>query len=492
MVVAHAATGRSLLVDRYFDALHDILRREPALSAADIQPVNLEGRCVALDTPLGQFGLDNGFNLLETSTRPVRRSEGGLNALARLVETGLGHVASALNADHAVVLSASQHPDCPRDADWYARACVHRPIYRELVGYRGWKHWEGIDAKAQNGANVQVPVGAAVRALNVMLGLAAAHVALFANSPLESGRETGLKETRLTVWPRVFAGARFAGDAMLARVPPRPFVDLGDYFRWMFRPGTVSRSLPVGRCHDYKAMPTVLLEGDPSLSAFLASPGWAGRRTDTGESVRLVPGSVHFEHSQIAQFMDARLRYQWQTLPALPELMAAWRRRDGLEALFEAHGAEVYIEGRCPGAGFPDTALLEEAGAAVARSMVMSPVALQWGLMQRLDEAERLVSGWGWQRLGRLRERAQRHAMDDDEVAVLCGEVLTVAAEGLGSEERPLLDYAFHVLETRRCAADRLLDSWRSAPGVDAAARLAHVARRHRLRLDCGFVDRAG
>src|SRR5690606_1699229 len=214
-------------------------------------------------------------------------------------------------------------------------------------------------------------------------------------SPLESGRVTGLKETRLTVWPRVFTGARFAGDAMLARVPPRPFVDLGDYFRWMFRPGTVSRSLPVGRCHDYKAMPTVLLEGDPSLSAFLASPGWAGRRTDTGESVRLVPGSVHFEHSQIAQFMDARLRYQWQTLPALPELMAAWRRRDGLEALFEAHGAEVYIEGRCPGAGFPDTALLEEAGAAVARSMVMSPVALQWGLMQRLDEAERLVSGWG-------------------------------------------------------------------------------------------------
>src|SRR5690606_41616927 len=117
---------------------------------------------------------------------------------------------------------------------------------------------------------------------------------------------------------------------------------------------------------------------------------------------------------------------------------------------------------------------------------------LQWGLMQRLERAEGLRSGSGWQRLGQRRERAQRRAMDDDEVGALCSEVLTVAAEGLGSEERPLLDYAFHVLETRRCAAGRLLDSWRSAPGVDAAARLAHVARRHCLRLDCGFVDRAG
>lgn len=480
MVVAHATTGRSVPVLRYFAALHERLSADASYRER-IEPVELEGRCVALDTPHAQFGLDNGFNLLETSTRPVRSSEGGLRALAALVDQSMGHVCAALEADEAVVLNASQHPHCERNSDWYRKVCVPRPIYRELVGHRGWKHWEGIDAKAQNGANVQVPVYEAVRALNVMIGLAAAHVALFANSPLESGKETGLKETRLTVWPRVFDGSRFPGDAMLARCPPRPFTDLGDYFRWIFRPGTVSRSLPVGRDHDYKASRTVLLDGDPSLSAFLTAPHWSGRCSVTGEAMRLVPDTAHFEHSQIAQFMDARLRYRLESLPPLETLMAAWRAPRGLEALFEEHGAQVYIEGRCPGAGFPDAVLREEADAQVADSMVMSPIALQYGLMQRLQDAEAIMGQYGWALLADLRDRAMRYALDDAEVAKLCAQVLELAHDGLTHEERPLLAYACHVQHTRRCAADRMLESWRSAPAGDAAGRLAHVASRHRI-----------
>lgn len=479
MVVAHAATGRSLPVNRYFDALHDRLRGDGA-RPRPVERIELSGRCVGFRTPEGEYGLDNGYNLLELSTRPVRRSEGGLKALAGMVDPALDHVYAALRADQACVLNASQHPDCPRDSDWYRRVCLPRPIYRELVGHRGWRHWEGIDAKAQNGANVQVPVHDAVRALNVMIGLAAAHVALFANSPLESGRITGLRETRLTVWPRVFDGSRFAGDAMLAGCPPRPFIDLGDYFRWMFRPGTVSRSLPVARDQDYKAARTVLLDDDPSLSAFLASRRWSGRCTDTGERTQLVPESVHFEHSQIAQFMDARLRYRWRTLPPLPTLMAAWRRPGGLERLFEQCGADVYIEGRCPGAGFADAALVEEAGDEVAQSTVMSPIALQWGLLQRLDEAEALMARGTWGQLRDLRERAMRHGLADPDVAQLCEAVLKVAAAGLTPEERPMLGYARHVLETRRCAADRMLQSWQQFHEEDADARLAWIVQRHR------------
>jgi len=106
MVVAHAATGRSLAVDRYFPALHERLTADPAY-AGRVAPVLQDGRCVGFDTPEGQYGLDNGYNLLETSTRPVRRSEGGLQALAQLVEGGLAHVLSALQADDAMVLNAS-------------------------------------------------------------------------------------------------------------------------------------------------------------------------------------------------------------------------------------------------------------------------------------------------------------------------------------------------------------------------------------------------
>ncbi len=482
MVVAHAATGRSLAVNHYFGALKARLENNagPGGVPGAVETVELDGRCVALRDADAEYGLDNGFNLLENATRPLRRSEGGLVALASMVGRGLNNVFDALQADDACVLNAAQHPDCPRDAAWYERVCVPRPIYRELVGYRGWRHWEGIDAKAQNGANTQVPVAHAVRAINVMIGLAAAHVAIFANSPLESGMETGFSENRLTVWPRVFHRSRFAGDAMLAACPPRPFLNMGDYFRWMFRPGTVSRSLPMGRRHDYKSAPAVVLDGDPSVSAFLASRSWPGRRADTGESVELEPSAAHFEHSQIAQFMDARLRYRLATVPDLDVLMEAWRRPDGLERIFEEHGAETYIEGRCPGAGFADEALLREAGGVVACSVVMSPLALQWGLMQRLDDAERLAAQYGWAKLRGLRERAMRHAMQDADVARLCEEVLEVARDGLEAAERHLLGYAGYVVETRRCAADRMLETWRGLAAASPADRLAGVIGRHR------------
>src|SRR5690606_3282079 len=189
-----------------------------------------------------------------------------------------------------------------------------------------WHHWAGIDAKAQNGANTAVPVEQAAQALNVVLALAPAMIALYANSPLEAGRPTGLKENRLSIWPRVFGPARFAGDLALSRLPGRPFADLGDYFRWMFAPGTATRSLPAARRHDYKSAPTVLLDGDPCLIDFLRAPSWPGVRTDNGQALLLQPDSAHFEYSQIAQFLDARWRYRLDALPPLPELMAAWQR----------------------------------------------------------------------------------------------------------------------------------------------------------------------
>ena len=80
-------------------------------------------------------------------------------------------------------------------------------------------------------------------------------------------------------------------------------------------------------------------------------------------------------------------------------------------------------------------------------------------------------------------ERAVRHALDDDGVAALCGEVVALAREGLTPAERPMLAYAEYVLATRRCGADRMLSTWRHAPAQDAAARLAHVAARHRMQL---------
>lgn len=474
MVVADAHSGASFPVHAYFEALGHIKQA----SGLAWQPVLLEGRCVAGRTPVAECGLDNGYNLLETALSPVEGGPGGLARLALLAHQELADTIEALQSDEACVLNVAQHPACARDPEWYAKVCVPRPIYRELRGHRGWHHWEGIDAKAQNGANTSVPVAYAVEALNVAIALAPASIALFANSPLESGQLTGLKDTRMTLWPRVFGPARFPGDALLCQYPQRPFRDLGDFFRWMFGPGTVTRGLPVESSYDYKSVATVLLDRDPCLTDFLQSPGWTGRRNDDGSAVELMPQAAHFEYSQIGQFLDARLRYRWERMPSLPELLAAWEREGGLESLFGACGAQTYIEARAPGAGFADTCLLREAGAASARSLLLAPSALQAGLLGNLDAASQLVKQWGWQNLGRLRETAIRDGMENDRVRALCEDVLHVARAGLGASDHQWLAYADFVLASGRSGADRLIDTWQSG-GATHEQRLKSVVSRH-------------
>ncbi|MBV6274071.1 hypothetical protein KVP09_14295 [Alcaligenaceae bacterium CGII-47] len=474
MAVIHVDTGASCAVARYFDALCQI--KQSRRQFCDVMV--LKGRCVGIYTESAICGLDNGFNLLETALAPVQGGVGGLDRLASRAFRELADTIEALRADQAMVLNASAHPDCRRDPQWYAQVCAPRPIYKELVGHRGWHHWEGIDAKAQNGANTSVPIEHAAQALNIMIGLAGASIALFANSPLESGERTQFKENRLTVWPRVFEHARFPGDFLLTQYPSRPFGDLGDYFRWMFGAGTVSRALPQGRRYDYKSAPTVLLDGDPCLTEFLSARQWMGQQLETGERACLVPDSGHFEYSQIAQFMDARWRYQLDTLPPLAELLLAWGREGGLEALFAACGVDGYIEGRAPGAGFADSVLLAEAGTEISRSMLMAPIALQLGVLENSAEAWQLVQDWGWDTLGVLRNQAMRHGLDDPDVRALCVQVLAVARGGLAHTDQHWLAYPQYVLDTGRTSADRTLYTWQRIAGT-RAQRLAGVARDH-------------
>ncbi|SEJ51557.1 glutamate-cysteine ligase family protein [Achromobacter sp. NFACC18-2] len=471
MAVARRDTGASHAVSGYFARLAAIkaMRDEsPGLS-------QLAGRDVGVSVAAGESGLDNGFNLLETAFAPVSEREGGLAELGRRVRRELDDAQAALEAEGATVLNVSEHPACTLDPAWYASVQVPRPIYRELVGHREWLHRVGIDAKAQNSPCTSVDVRQAARALNVVLALAPASVAIFANSPLENGRETGFKENRLTVWDRMFRHSRYAGDHYLQRLPERPFADLGDYFRWMFGPETASRCLPLAFEDGYKSAVGVYLQGSPSLSRFIASEGWPGLRTDTGASVTVAPHGGHFEYSQFAHFLDARWRYRLASPPPLPALREAWRRPGGIEELYAGLGVVGYIEGRAPGACFADEQLVREAGQAVAATTVMAPSALQLGLMRNLDAAEDLMREWGWLRLRGLRAVAMRDALDDDAVCALARDTLAVAQASLDAGERRWLDYARYVVDSRSTGADRLLRLWRGHAAD--TRRLAAVCR---------------
>lgn len=475
MVTAHRTTGTSHAVQRYFYRMAEL----KAARGEAVEVSSLAGHAVKLTGPAGESGLDNGFNLLETAFAPVRGGSGGLARLSDAVRTELNDVKRALAEEDAVVLNVSEHPACDLGADWYSRTYVPRPIYRELVGYRGWHHRVGIDAKAQNGPCTGVPVCQAARALNVMLALAPAFIALYANSPLEGGHVTGLRENRMTLWDRMFRNSRFPGDHHLQVLPERPFDDLGDYFRWMFAPGTASRALPHLPDEEYKAATSVYLRDDPPLSTFLRSKQWEATRDGIEIPLVLRPHSSHFVYSQFANFLDARWRYRLARLPDLDELLAAWERPHGIEAMFALCGVDGYIEGRAPGAVVGDAQLAHDAGVSIADSAVISPSALQLGLLRNLSAAEDLIRQWTWLRLRSLRAASMSAALAHDEVFALCRDVIDVARRGLDTEEQQWLDYPAYNLATRTTGADRLMRIWNIHESD--AANLQRVVRQRAL-----------
>ncbi|ALM85836.1 glutamate-cysteine ligase family protein [Bordetella sp. N] len=471
MVVVRRGTGASHAVQAYPESL----ARLRGARGETLALSRLENRVVSARGALADSGLDNGFNLLESALHPVAGGSGGLDRLAQAVYAELNDVQEALAEEDAAILNAGEHPAASLDPDRYAALRVPRPIYEDIVGYRGWLHRVGIDAKAQNSPCTSVPIHEAARAVNVIMALAPAFIALFANSPLECGRVTGRQDNRMTMWDRMFRHARFASDLRLHRMPDRPFEDLGDYFRWMFEGDTNCRSLPLAPAADYKHDTTVFLDGDPSLGRFLRAPSWPGRRADDRQRVDLTPHAAHFEYAQFSNFLDARWRYKLASYCPLEELLAQWSRPGGIEALYESLGVDGYIEGRVPSAVFPDRQLRREAGADIARTAILAPSAMQLGLMRNLSQAEDLIRDYGWLALRTLRGTAIDVALADDLAYQLAADTLAVAEAGLQDQaDRHWLAYARYVLQTRRTGADRLLSLWQGAHG-DAASRLAAI-----------------
>ncbi len=480
MVVVQRDSGASHAVRHYPASL----ARLRAARGVTMTLSSLAGRVVSAQGPDADSGLDNAYNLLESALHPIVGGPGGLDRLAAAVYAELRDVQQALAQEDAAILNAGEHPAASLEPADYAAVRVPRPIYDDLVAHRGWLHRVGADAKAQNSPCTSVPVHDAARALNVIVALAPAFIALFANSPLECGRETGRKDNRMTMWDRMFRHARYAGDHRLQQMPERPFEDLGDYFRWMFEGDTHAHAMPMTRGGGYKNVPKVTLDGDPALGTFLRAPAWPGRRGDNGERIMLTPDMAYLEYSQFTQFLDARWRYRLSAHCPMEDLLAHWRRPGGIEMLYERLGVDGYIEGRAPAAIFPDRQLRREAGVEVALTAPIAPSAMQLGLLRNLAQAEDLVREYGWLALRGLRATAINVALDHDMVRRLAADALAVAADGLHDDaDRRWLGYARYVLETRSTGADRLLSLWRAAAG-DPASRLASIYPERVLRLD--------
>lgn len=490
MVVADRKDGASHAVGPFFSNLHAAKR---ARGESTHIKVAHDGRDIAVISALGCTSLDNAFNNVESSIGPVR--VGGLEALDAWIRAELKAVQAALAIEGAMVLNFSEHPALAINDDVYQRIRAPKPIYDYWVHYRHWDHKAGIDAKAQNSPTTGVSAHDAILALNIVLAASPACIALFANSPFENGEYSGYRENRLTLWPRMFRHARFAADDRLHRLPGRAFADLRDYLEWMFGEGTSMQlaSIQPDTRNDknYKELTDPgCVEGNPSLLTFLRGECWPARRCRDGSRILLRPSIAHLASQQFAQFLDARIRFGFAGEPSLETFFAAWERPCGLEELFQAHFDYCYIEGRAPGANFPDREILDTAGEEAAASVVIAPSALQAGLLRNLPAAQRRLARWPWQALPALREAAMRDGLAGRvgslSVRALCDEVLDIAAQALSSNEVWMLAYPQHVLRSGRNGADRALAAYDALSGSPGERMQRLIKAREAVLLPVG------
>lgn len=453
-----------------------------------VESVVVDHQLVSLESDAGVFSVDNGFNNLEYAFAPVgaqfgHGNDAGLNHLATIVHQEVNGLITALDHEGAMVLNLAEHPATAIDAETYRALRAPKTIYGHWVGDRGWRHDQGIDAKAQNGPTTGVPVRDAVSALNLSLLAAPAMIALFGNSPFEAGQVTGLLENRLTLWPRMFADASFDWDRRCHLPPHRPFADLADYFRWMYGPGTAMHALPApaGTYKGYS--PMLRVQGDPPMLEFLAGPARAVCLPGHTHPVLVTPDFLHLAQQQFTHFLDARIRFCLADAPALAPFLACMNGQGSVEALFEQHGIEVYIEGRACGANFPDQALCDLGDAMIPSSVVMAPSALQKGLLANPDSWTRLSALVDWAELPWLRDAAIRHGLHASEAGArlqaLTARVLEEAQQGLAPDERWMLAYPEHVLRRAENGAQRALARYQSLSG-SAGERLQRLSAERR------------
>lgn len=501
MPVAALQSGASHKVGPYFAALAALKAGRGA--AVELQRI---GDCVVgLHSGCVVSGLDNAFNNLESAIGPLC-GVGNLLQLQAMIRQELEDVSTALDQEPgggAMVLNFSQHPDVRIDQAYYLDIRCPKGIYDYWVGYRGWSHHVGVDAKAHNGPTTGVEPREAVHCLNVILGAAPCFIALYANSPFEAGRLTGLAENRLTIWPRMFATSRFPGDRFLHRMPARPFRGWGDYFLWMFGPGTAMHFVSPLERVDYKKPGTMLLpEGDPPLLEFLAQRYWPARPLHGGVPVMVQPSLRHLEFQQFGNFLDARVRFGLGDIqfrePFLERLTACqdadadpghWPGECATPAenafceLMAGHLLYSYIEGRAAGANQADRELLDLPDTDVAASVASSACAFQLGLCNNLERAHRLLAGVGWETLRGLRGEVVRHGLRAEwkgqRVTKLCATLLDLAAAGLSAAEQRLLAYPRHVLSKGQNGSDRAVAAFErlNGPPEERLHRLIQARR---------------
>ena len=459
----------------YFATLQQIKGRRSVIGATVLYDGGIP---VGVKSDWGVEGLDGSFHLGESSTIPVSDKDGGLTELSRRALVELNECQEAIGAVGGAVLNMSNNPLIARTQENVDRYSIPRPhSYAREV--RGWDHSATIDASTQNSPSTSVSSFEAADAMNVILGLGSAFVALYANSPFYQGSVSGVQETRLRMWKQYFGSSTVPGDKYLFSAPPRPFRTLREYFTWIYdaprslyfvtdspKPGTTE--VPV------------IIDEEPSVMAFAHSEAMAGKTYPDNQSIIVRPKLRHIERNQFMQFYGARLRFAFTDggVPPSEFLSAMEGKSTEVEQFMDDMTDCMYIEGRDPGTNFADAMFADTAPEAAA-SMYISPSALQAGLIANTTGSRKILDQFDWDTLVGLREEAIRSGMEAEykgaKVKHLVELALEAAAEGIGVDNHWMLEYPLHVLRTGVNGAARALTKYEGTREATTAARIRTV-----------------
>lgn len=448
---------------------------------------------IGVSNSIGKESLDNSFVLGESSVwPPVTKEAGGLSKLHHVLKQQLSDVVKALESENATVINMSNHPLTEITKENYEKYVAPKPVYKYLREQRGWDHAYGINAKAQNSPSIGISPEYAVDALNCSIGVAAAVIALYGNSPFDQGKVTGQKESRLGIWEKMFERNRFDGDRRTCQMPEKPFANMRDYFTWMFDEDTAMYFLVT----DEDGQPLtkekgqnisfIMIDEHPTLLKFLEHSEWEATEFETGRKLRIEPHMGHFALHQFTHFAGARIRFGIDEEMPVDEFNGAIAGHDdAVDELLSQYGQFFYIEEREPGANFPDREVAEQ-GDEIAKSVVISPSAIYSGLIRNLSASKALINKYGWNTLRNLREDAITNGLDatynDIKVRDVCYDVLETAAQGLESNEQWMLAYPEYVLTTGQNGADRALARYDQLSGA-ATQRIRQIVQERSIVL---------
>jgi hypothetical protein len=462
-------TGNSVAVSQtFFKRLKNAADKRNTKNSfhfSDIKPGTIVG---VVSEDLGEQGLDNGFNLLESAIS----YQTSLNDLNKKILLDLKTEQDNLLKENLSIINLSIHPSGKRDLKTYKKLVAPRGVYPYIL-FRGWNHPTGINAKAQNSPSTGVSVKNAAKAVTAIIGAGAAFIGIFANSPFEDGKRSKYKESRLAIWEEMMKTSKVEGDRITSTFPKKPFKNLAQYFNWMFGGKTgihfVMAEKQKGKA-DYKGIGDriLIIDDNPSVLKYLSKNMWNGRflkdiQKGQNKTVSVKPNISHMEAMQFAQFIGARIRYglKQENFP-IQDFVDACKKinETKVEDIFEKYTNFVYIEGRDAGANFPDEQI-NSFGEKISQSVVISPSAMQSGLINNLDKVLSYLNTISWSDLGKLRNEAIQNGLQGKIQKITVEEfakrVLNLALEGLEKKEHWMLEYPKWVLETKQNGADRAL-----------------------------------